>query len=193
MSKTNLDKLDLEIIKILLKDSRTPISEIAKKLDLSRPTVRKRLNKLLRLGVIKRFTIILRDDIGTGIRVIYEFKVDNIEDLLKLIKNRDDFISIYITSGENKVIAEANHRDMNEFKKMMDVLLNKNIYFIANIVLNKIKDKTDYIPELLFKFKCDYCGKEINYYLYKYTLHNITYYFCCKACLNNFKRFRETI
>jgi len=52
-----MDDIDREIIEILKRNARTPYTTIAKKLGLSEAAIRKRINKLLRQGVIKRFTI----------------------------------------------------------------------------------------------------------------------------------------
>jgi Lrp/AsnC family transcriptional regulator for asnA, asnC and gidA len=55
--KVKLDDIDDAILKILIEDSRTPILEIARRIYLSRGSVKSRLGQLIRSGVIKRFTI----------------------------------------------------------------------------------------------------------------------------------------
>ena len=54
-----MDKLDEGILKFLKEDALTPISEIASKLKVPKPTVYVRLNKLKKDGIIKKFTIVL--------------------------------------------------------------------------------------------------------------------------------------
>ena len=55
--RTMLDDIDMEIINILKENSRTPFTEIAEKVNMSEAAVRKRVDKLVKAGVIKKFTI----------------------------------------------------------------------------------------------------------------------------------------
>ena len=52
-----MDEKDRKIIEILLQNSRTPYTEIAKKMNLTEATIRKRINELEKEGIIKKFTI----------------------------------------------------------------------------------------------------------------------------------------
>jgi Lrp/AsnC family transcriptional regulator for asnA, asnC and gidA len=52
-SKIELDALDNEIIRLLTEDGRMPIGEMAKKLDVTAPTVRKRIKALEEKGIFK--------------------------------------------------------------------------------------------------------------------------------------------
>jgi Lrp/AsnC family transcriptional regulator for asnA, asnC and gidA len=53
MKKTNLDTLDNEIIRLLTEDGRIAIGEMAKKLNVTAPTVRKRIKVLEKSGIFK--------------------------------------------------------------------------------------------------------------------------------------------
>ncbi|MFW9938492.1 MAG: AsnC family transcriptional regulator [Candidatus Thorarchaeota archaeon] len=50
---TNLDKLDIEIIRSLNRDSRKPISEVADDINSTSNTVRRRLNRMIKEGLIE--------------------------------------------------------------------------------------------------------------------------------------------
>ena len=52
-----IDKLDLDILKILSKDSKTTFQEIAKKLMVSNTTIHVRVKRMQKLRIIKNFTI----------------------------------------------------------------------------------------------------------------------------------------
>jgi DNA-binding Lrp family transcriptional regulator len=58
-----MDSTDLEIIKALLKDARSPLSELSAKLGISMPAVQKRIEKLKGKGIISGSSIHL----NTGI------------------------------------------------------------------------------------------------------------------------------
>lgn len=51
------DELDRDILELLRNNSRTPYTEMAKSLSVSEGTVRQRVKRLLKTGMIKRFTI----------------------------------------------------------------------------------------------------------------------------------------
>lgn len=55
--KAGLDALDLRLVEMLQKDSSAPFVDIAKKLDVTEGTVRNRIRRLRKLGVIRRFTV----------------------------------------------------------------------------------------------------------------------------------------
>ena len=58
MAKTTLiDKLDLEILKLLSRDSKISFSEISNLLKVSNTTIHVRIKRLQKLEVIKNFTI----------------------------------------------------------------------------------------------------------------------------------------
>jgi Lrp/AsnC family leucine-responsive transcriptional regulator len=54
-----LDDLDRKILELLLRDGRTPASQIADQVGLSRPAVAERIEKLERQGVIRGTTAVL--------------------------------------------------------------------------------------------------------------------------------------
>lgn len=54
-----LDKIDKEILVTLLKDSRTKFTDIAKKCHVSKYTIKKRYDKLVKIGIIKQSTVII--------------------------------------------------------------------------------------------------------------------------------------
>ena len=51
VENTNLDTLDNDIIRLLTEDGRMSIGEMAKKLDVTAPTVRKRIKLLGKNGI----------------------------------------------------------------------------------------------------------------------------------------------
>jgi DNA-binding Lrp family transcriptional regulator len=52
-----IDEKDYKLIELLKRDARMPYSQLAAELGISESAVRKRIAKLKRLGVIRRFTI----------------------------------------------------------------------------------------------------------------------------------------
>ncbi|MCG8639764.1 MAG: Lrp/AsnC family transcriptional regulator [Desulfobacterales bacterium] len=53
MTNKKIDRIDRELIKLLSEDGRMPAKELAKKLDVSAPTVQSRLSALIKRGILK--------------------------------------------------------------------------------------------------------------------------------------------
>ena len=51
-----IDETDMQILGILLRDSRTPLAHISKEIGISSPAIRERINKLKLKGVIRGFS-----------------------------------------------------------------------------------------------------------------------------------------
>jgi len=185
-----LDRLDLDIISLLMENSRLSVTEIANRLDVSRPTVRERLKKLIDGGIIKKFTVTIDDSMFKGITVIYQFKPRNMEELIKKLEGKPEFTQLYLTSGGETLFAIANYENLDNMKKDIYSLIDQGETFSFYIVIKKLKDEP-YLPLLAFELNCDYCGKEITENPIKFTLYNRNFYFCCRTCLNNFRKSRE--
>jgi len=56
-----MDDLDHRLLALLRNDARRSIASLASELDASRATIRARLDRMVRSGVISGFTIVVRD------------------------------------------------------------------------------------------------------------------------------------
>ena len=101
-----MDDIDRGIIEILKRNARTPYTTIAKKLGLSEAAIRKRINKLLRQGVIKRFTIeySLQNEIKAVVLVKTSPQVPVFK-ISKEIANLQGVDHVYEITGEYDVLA----------------------------------------------------------------------------------------
>jgi DNA-binding Lrp family transcriptional regulator len=54
-----LDDIDLQIIRLLARDSRTPYKSIAADVGITQGAAKKRINKMLSNGVIQRFVVLI--------------------------------------------------------------------------------------------------------------------------------------
>lgn len=106
-----MDEMDRRILSILVKNSRTPFTEIADQLGVSEATVRKRVDRLVRVGVIRKFTVELGD---TAMRAVVLIKVKpgySIPQVAKEISNIEDVVKAYEVTGEYDIIAEISSSD----------------------------------------------------------------------------------
>lgn len=185
-----LDKIDLEIIRLLMDNSRISVTEVANRLGISRPTVRDRLRKMVQNGVIKKFTVKLDDSMFKGIMVLFQFRPKEMNKLINKLMEKDEVTQLYLTSGGDTLFGIGIYENLDKLKKDVFELVEEGETFSFYIVVKKIKD-SNFIPLLAFELYCDYCGKEIKENPIEFTLYNRNFYFCCKTCLNNFRRSRE--
>jgi len=111
-SWTNLDKIDQKIIEILNENARTPSKEIASELrksgeDVSDRTIRKRIERLEKSGIIKGYKAVLSDVSETSEyeAVFIKFKptksLDSIkETITKHVTSLPDYLFVADLEGE---------------------------------------------------------------------------------------------
>lgn len=111
-----LDELDLRIVRLLLKDARTPAAQIAEQIGLSRPAVADRLDKLERHGVVRGTTAVV-DPVAIG-RVVTAFIAARGATMpngtwkkFRELMQRDEVLEVHTVAGDDcylvKVRAES--------------------------------------------------------------------------------------
>lgn len=186
-----IDLTDLEILRILQRDARTPVMEISKELGVSRPTVKSRIEKLQKEGTIKKFTAIVdRNVLLNNILLLIEMTVEDKTALGPLAK-MNEILEIYETVGEKNCICKAMVSDLEGLRALIDKIAGLNIRNIdSKIVLRTIKEEYEAVigPEIGATVDCEYCGNVIHGAPVKFKIHNKEYYFCCPVCLKVYKK-----
>ncbi len=178
-----LDEYDLKLINLLKDDSRLGISELAKLLGLSRPTVKSRLERLEKEGIIQKYTIKLSpvfENAGNLIVMIVE--TENPENFREF----DEIIEINKVTSKKYVIKVVVEK-MEELRKVID-RAEFEVLELMPVIESEEKERQ---IKIKVPFKCDYCGKEIieEPIIYKY--RNKVYIFCCRTCFGEFKKIGE--
>jgi Lrp/AsnC family transcriptional regulator, leucine-responsive regulatory protein len=70
-----IDEIDRKILQLLTENGRLSYAEIGKRLNLSRVSVRERVNQLIESGVIERFSVVINSE-KFGKKVSAFFEVD---------------------------------------------------------------------------------------------------------------------
>jgi DNA-binding Lrp family transcriptional regulator len=178
-----LDEIDIKIINMLKENARISISELSKALKLSRQTVKSRIERLERDGVIERYTIKLAcrfENSGSSFLLLA-----NVSDEGKLMEI-DEIVEINrITS--RKFLLRVNVADVNELSRVIDEA-ELDALEILPVIERKVKD----VPfKAKVNYRCDYCGKEMFDEPIIYRYRNRVYVLCCKTCLREFKDVQE--
>ena len=110
MDKTNLDKLDNEIIRLLTENGRMPIGEMAKKLDVTSPTIRHRIKDLEKNGIFKVSGLIDPNQHPQMITALVAMSIRShgkMDQVLKKIDQLPNVVWAGVVTGRYDIIAEV--------------------------------------------------------------------------------------
>lgn len=141
-----MDDLDVKIIGKLLKDSRKSLRSIAKELGTPTSTIHERVKRLVRLGVIRRFTAELDPRVlGLDITALILVSVDGayISEVEKILSTYDQVVAVYDITGEFDVALIAKFRNMDELNNFIKTILKiPHIRrTVTSVVFNVVKEK----------------------------------------------------
>ena len=140
-----LDDIDVNILKIINDDVRTSYREISRSLNVSVGTIHNRIEKMVKTGVIKKFTPIIDHELLgfvltriIGVRV-KGGKLKNWEEKTFFNKN---VVGIYDVTGEYDAFLIAKFRNTNELNGFIKELLKDPIIerTYTQTVLDVIKE-----------------------------------------------------
>ncbi len=119
---TNLTK-DKQLITLLRDNARMPITELARKLNVSRTAAQARLHRLQRDGVIKGYTIRLADDyLQNSIKAMIMIKAPpgNRVGIERALKNIPELTALYSISGAFDMTAVVTASSVPELDEVID-------------------------------------------------------------------------
>jgi len=126
-----MDDVDRRILHILERNSRTPYLKIANKVGVSEGTVRRRVDKLVRNGAIRRFTIVTApiEEIGAFILVNAVPEVPTPE-ISEKIHQGTHIKEVYEVSGDYDIISFAKGNNIEEINDSVEEI--RRIKGVAN-------------------------------------------------------------
>jgi len=124
MSKlSDIDKLDRQILSVLMKDAKTPYADIAKQLYVSGGTIHVRMKKLEQLGIVKAASLeIDHAKLGYDISAflgIYLDKSSMYADVAKDLKSIPEIVSAHYTTGLYNIFAKIVCRDTTHLRNVL--------------------------------------------------------------------------
>lgn len=121
-AKYSFDQLDRELISVLRKDGRAPLSRLAEILKVSRGTVQNRLNRLLESGALLGFTIRVRQDYATDmIRAVMMIEVvgKSTTEVIRKLRGFPELQTLHTTNGNWDLIAEIQATSLGDFDRIL--------------------------------------------------------------------------
>lgn len=119
-----LDNLDVKILSHLLENSRKSFQEIAKQCLTSVPTVKSRVERLIELGVIRRFTIDI-DGTKLGIQeamLVINAKPEAVNRIANELAKVEEVRELYVTSDSDAALVSRISGEMQRLLAIQDRL-----------------------------------------------------------------------
>ncbi len=123
MAFNHVDEKDWAIIEILKTDSRISNSEIARRINVSEGTVRKRIEKLREEGIIKKFTVVLKSE-GVEGMILIRTEPKRSREIYDILSKKFD--EIFEFSGRFDLVIRVNCKSLEELNALVDEIRNIN-------------------------------------------------------------------
>jgi DNA-binding Lrp family transcriptional regulator len=188
MSYYQLDEKDVELISLLLNDSRTTLSLLGGKINTSIPTVRSRIDKLHGLGIIEKFTLILNYDLLSSHPLYYiviKCSPSSLSEIIKELNTKKEFLEIHELIAENQIMVKTIPLEMTDLQGILQFLRQLNgIHDINTMpIAQTYKKEVSILPsQISVRLRCEYCAKSIERDFQSMTIEGVTHYFCCTSC-----------
>lgn len=110
MKANNFDKVDQQILELLIENSRISLIEISEKVGLSRVAVKNRIDVLEKNGVIEQYTVILNPEkVGRNVSVFFDIRVSpsHLQEVSEALVKEESVTDVYLMTGESKLHVHA--------------------------------------------------------------------------------------
>lgn len=138
-----LSTIDIQIIKILKKNSRASFAEIGRKIALSPSSVRERIQKLEDLGVIKSYSIKLNHAMmGNGLEVFIMLKIfdGKLQYILSEITTYPEVLEVFRITGPYNIHMRVALRDQLHLQQFVDKLIKYGSP-TTHLILSELKNE----------------------------------------------------
>ncbi len=117
-----LNKIDMDILRLLANDCRVSYAEIAREVHLSRMAVRERVMKMTEEGIIEKFTVQLNSPkVGLNTAVFLQIAAipSEIDYVASELCKHPQIESVYATTGKNELHVHGYVKDFGELNNFI--------------------------------------------------------------------------
>jgi DNA-binding Lrp family transcriptional regulator len=153
VSQAEIDELDAEILRSLMKDARTSFAEIGKIHSVSANTIRNRFNKMKKAGIIKGATVhVSSKSLGYHCSASLGIKADssNVKDVIVFLKKIPNVSFIVPTIGRYNILAHVTLRNMDELSQMKEHIKKQTLVKELKVIIWINQNSSQDYPENLF-------------------------------------------
>jgi len=184
----DLDDTDLDVLRLLVEDARRPYSEIADRVNVSPPTVSDRVERLVELGVIQRFTVdIDRSMISRGVPVLAELDLgpDADDRVVDRIAAAEPVEHVYLTA-EGRVVVHATVPEGEVRGTLRDVVDMELVDDLDVSILEEQAWEPD-VADAELRLSCEECGEPVSTDGVTTQFDGDLFHFCSEDCHSGFE------
>jgi Lrp/AsnC family transcriptional regulator, leucine-responsive regulatory protein len=126
VAQADVDATDLEIIELLRRDARRTFADIAERVALSAPAVKRRVDRLERDGFIIGYTVrVDHAKLGQPLQAFTELRFAGnatVEEIAGIGGDIPEVQTIFTTAGDPDALAWIRVRDVEDLKRVIDLL-----------------------------------------------------------------------
>ncbi|MFC1973879.1 Lrp/AsnC family transcriptional regulator [Chloroflexota bacterium] len=148
-----LDELNIKIVSELRREGRMPNTEIAKKLNLSESTVRKRIHRMIEQDLIRPIVLVNHSILGYKVEAAIAIQTEpsKLKEVAKSIAELSEVRFVCIAAGEYNIAAQARFKTNEEFSEFLTEKIGQldGITRIqTSLILNIVKYAYEWSPLL---------------------------------------------
>lgn len=124
MAETDLDDSDHQILELLADDARRTLSDISRRVALSTSAVKRRIDRLERLGVIRGYTVVLNHaKAGHPIQAFTELRfagTADVEEIRATAARLPEVVSVFTTAGDPDALVWLRVPDVEQLGRVIE-------------------------------------------------------------------------
>jgi Lrp/AsnC family transcriptional regulator, leucine-responsive regulatory protein len=125
-TEADLDATDLEIIGLLREDARRTFADIAPRVSLSAPAVKRRVDRLERERVITGYTVLVdHGKLGQPLQAFTELRFagnSRVDEIAGIANDIPEVQTVFTTAGDPDALAWIRVKDVEDLKRVIDLL-----------------------------------------------------------------------
>jgi len=193
-----LEPLDVKILALLEENSRLSFREIAKKANITTPTVSTKIDTFQKIGLIEGFTVKISAEHLNEITILLhiECKPSDTNIILDKLKGKEEIRELYVVDG-SQIYAKVTVLDssyLNLFLEHLGKIEEIRDYRYQTITRTlKELGRAALFDDINVIVDCYYCKKQMQDIPVKLKLDGKDHYMCCNSCARLYKEKYEKI
>lgn len=119
-----LDDVDLALIDLLRRNSRSTYGELGTRVGLSAPAAKRRVDRLIDQGVVRGFTVLLdHDQLGRPLQAFTELRFAGdarVDEIAAIGETIPEVVGVFTMAGDPDALAWLRVRDVHDLKRVVD-------------------------------------------------------------------------
>jgi Lrp/AsnC family transcriptional regulator, leucine-responsive regulatory protein len=124
VTRINLDPIDEELVRLLVEDARRSASELGRRVGLSPPAAKRRLDRLESSGVVRGYTAVLDHGLlGETLEAFTELRFapgTQVADIDGAVTDVPELVEAFTLAGDPDALIRVRVRDVDHLKRVID-------------------------------------------------------------------------